>query len=64
MLMTFGFRHASVVYSKMAGGYAAPFVEALDKDLECPICLCALRDPVQTECGHLFCRGCFEETAK
>eukprot|EP00731_Ephydatia_muelleri_P015032 Em0008g752a len=27
---------------------------------ECPICLSAMRNPVQTECGHLFCRGCLE----
>ncbi|XP_065837045.1 TNF receptor-associated factor 6-B-like isoform X2 [Oscarella lobularis] len=46
------------------GGYTASFVEPLDKELECPICLCLLRDPVQTECGHLFCMVCFDEMAR
>ena len=25
---------------------------------ECPICLLVLRMPMQTECGHRFCKGC------
>ena len=25
---------------------------------ECPICLLVLRLPMQTECGHRFCKGC------
>ena len=50
--------------SRAVGGYTAPFVGPLDKELECPICLCALRDPVQTGCGHLYCTGCFEQAAK
>ena len=41
-------------------GYKARFVTSLLKRHECPICLCAMRDPVQTECGHLFCKGCLE----
>ena len=49
--------------SPTEGGYSAPFVGTLDKELECPICLCVLRDPVQTECGHLYCRGCLEQAA-
>ncbi|KAL5491320.1 hypothetical protein EMCRGX_G016583 [Ephydatia muelleri] len=43
-----------------ASGYAAKFVIRLLKRHECPVCLSAMRDPVQTECGHLFCRGCLE----
>ena len=31
---------------------------------ECPICLFAMRHPVQTECGHLFCRDCLEPVLK
>ena len=41
-------------------GYEARFVEPLLKRHECPICLHAMRDPMQTECGHLFCRGCLD----
>ena len=41
-------------------GYDARFVEPLLKRHECPICLYAMRNPVQTECGHLFCKGCLE----
>ena len=28
------------------------------KKFECPICLLTCRDPLQTECGHHFCRAC------
>ena len=42
-------------------GYEARFVEPLLKGHECPICLLAMRNPVQTECGHLFCRVCMEQ---
>lgn len=41
-------------------GYEASFVHPLLKRHECPICLFAMRNPVQTECGHLFCRACLE----
>ena len=34
------------------GGYDFNFVEPLDEALRCPICLLALRVPVQTTCGH------------
>ncbi|KAF5287900.1 hypothetical protein FQA39_LY04074 [Lamprigera yunnana] len=27
---------------------------------ECPICLAWLRDPMQTSCGHRFCRKCIQ----
>ena len=30
-----------------------------DDNFVCPICMCALDDPVQTaECHHLFCEPC------
>ena len=41
-------------------GYSAEFITPLLKRHECPVCLHAMRDPVQTECGHLFCKGCLE----
>ena len=41
------------------GGYAYDFVnEHQWKQHECPICLCCLRDPHQTSCGHRFCYTC------
>ena len=47
--------------SVMKSGFdTARFVTQILKRHECPICLLAMRDPVQTECGHLFCRGCLE----
>ena len=30
----------------------------LESKYECPICLLGLREPVETSCGHRFCRGC------
>ena len=39
-------------------GYDAKFDPPLDKRLECPICLLAQRDPMQTPCGHRFCSPC------
>jgi hypothetical protein len=40
------------------GGYDAAFVEPLDKDYVCPVCQLAVRHPVQTGCGHTFCKVC------
>ncbi len=31
---------------------------------ECPICLFAMRNPVQTACGHLFCKECLGPVLK
>ncbi len=45
-------------------GYEAKFVHPLLKRHKCPICLFAMRNPVQTECGHLFCRKCLEHWMK
>ena len=42
------------------GGHEAKFVNTLLKRHECRICLFAMRNPVQTKCGHRFCRGCLE----
>ena len=39
-------------------GYDAKFDPPLEKRLECPICLLAQREPMQTPCGHRFCSSC------
>ena len=39
------------------------FVDQLEdhlKQLECPICCGILNEPLQTTCGHLFCRECYD----
>lgn len=42
------------------GGYEANFNPPLEDKYRCPICLTALRDPVQTKCGHRLCSSCFK----
>ena len=44
----------------LKGGYDADFVMPLDDKNKCSICLLALRNPVQTQCGHRFCKDCLE----
>lgn len=44
----------------MAKGYDANFVHELQKRHQCPQCTYALRTPMQTECGHLFCSDCLD----
>ncbi|XP_075693160.1 TNF receptor-associated factor 6 [Rhinoderma darwinii] len=39
-------------------GYDVEFDPPLENKYECPICLMALREPLQTPCGHRFCRAC------
>ena len=39
-------------------GYDEFFDPPLESKYECPICLFGLREPVQTSCGHRFCRAC------
>nr|XP_053628633.1 TNF receptor-associated factor 6-A-like [Cherax quadricarinatus] len=39
-------------------GYDYEFVPPLDSKYECAICLLGLRSPVQTTCGHRFCKEC------
>ena len=31
------------------------------KELECPICQSIVSEPLQTSCGHLFCRECYNK---
>lgn len=39
-------------------GYDYEFVPKVDERYECSICLLVLREPMQTQCGHRFCRDC------
>ncbi|KAM3918176.1 TNF receptor-associated factor 6 [Leptodactylus fuscus] len=39
-------------------GYDVEFDPPLESKYECPICLMALREPLQTPCGHRFCKAC------
>lgn len=43
-------------------GYDASFLPELDKKYACPVCLVALRNPVQTKCGHRFCKACLHQS--
>ena len=40
------------------GAYYFLFVDQLSPGQTCPICLVAMRNPVQTICGHRFCEDC------
>ena len=39
-------------------GFDEDFDPSAPDAYECPICLLVLNKPVQTVCGHRFCRGC------
>lgn len=49
--------------NRLIGGYPTDiFVDRaqVEKYYVCPICLSAVRDPVQCKQGHLFCKMCIE----
>ncbi|XP_052272436.1 TNF receptor-associated factor 6-like isoform X2 [Dreissena polymorpha] len=41
-----------------SSGWDLEFVPQQDEKYNCSICQCVLREPMQTECGHRFCRAC------
>jgi len=43
-------------------GYDNEFIEAISDDLICILCHLALKNPLQIEeCGHIFCKVCFNQ---
>ncbi|XP_077569196.1 TNF receptor-associated factor 6 [Stigmatopora nigra] len=45
-------------------GYDVEFDPPLEAKYECPICLMALRNAIQTPCGHRFCKTCIEKSIR
>ncbi|NWR36076.1 BRCA1 protein, partial [Tachuris rubrigastra] len=39
-------------------GHVQNVLSAMRKNLECPICLDVVQEPVSTKCDHIFCRFC------
>ena len=40
------------------GGWTYEFVDVVDKEFECNVCLLPLKDPILTRCGHNMCKTC------
>ncbi|NXL46392.1 BRCA1 protein, partial [Podilymbus podiceps] len=45
-------------FSMIAFGDVQNVLSAMQKNLECPICLDVVEEPVSTKCDHIFCRFC------
>ena len=52
----------TICFIDMAG-YQENFVSVVDEDFQCCICTFPLREPLQTRCGHRFCRECLEDAS-
>lgn len=55
---------ASLQSSPPQQGYDVDFDPPLESKYECPICLMALRNAIQTPCGHRFCKNCIEKSIR
>ncbi|XP_071414752.1 TNF receptor-associated factor 6 [Pithys albifrons albifrons] len=51
-------------FTEETQGYDVEFDPPLESKYECPICLMALREAVQTPCGHRFCKGCIVKSIR
>ncbi|NXO76135.1 BRCA1 protein, partial [Sitta europaea] len=45
-------------FSVITIGQVQNVLSAMQKNLECPICLDVIQEPVSTKCDHIFCRFC------
>ncbi|XP_051885609.1 TNF receptor-associated factor 6 isoform X2 [Pristis pectinata] len=56
-------QYSQTVFEELQG-YDVEFDPPLENKYECPICLMALREAVQTPCGHRFCRVCIVKSIR
>jgi len=55
---------AEAAKNRLPSGYDEDFVNVVEEDFQCSICHLPLKEPVQTRCGHRFCKECLEEHLK
>ena len=55
---------AEVRMNPLPSGYEYEFISTVLDDHHCLICHLPLREPVQTRCGHRFCKKCLNEAIR
>ncbi|XP_053721885.1 TNF receptor-associated factor 6 [Synchiropus splendidus] len=55
---------SSLQTAELTQGYDVEFDPPLERKYECPICLMALRNAIQTPCGHRFCKNCIKKSIR
>ena len=55
---------AEVRMNPLPSGYEYEFISTVLDDHHCLICHLPLREPVQTRCGHRFCKKCLDEAIR
>ena len=55
---------AEVGRNPLPSGYEYEFISTVLEDHHCLICHLPLREPVQTRCGHRFCKKCLDEAIR